>query len=215
MEVGDKVKVLGIFGIDKIDHKYVGAEGIIDRIDTSSNYPYRVKFDSYQNNQFREDELQLINKEETLSREDIPDNISYPPKGALIEVREDYYITDLRGLIGHVIDDYGGVVFKQADLNGLHNLNSEIPTDSGRYFHISEVYLVTGSNHPNNKKEENMNKDLEQIIKEGDMAMKLVGSVKASPTTIAYTEDITSTLGTLKKKDKRVGFVSTPLKNTI
>ena len=125
MKVGDKVKVLGIFGVDQIDKHYVGLEGIIDRIVTSSNYPYRVKFDSYQNNQFREDELQLINKEE------------------------------------------------------------------------------------------NMNKDLEQIIKEGDMAMKLVGSVKASPTTIAYTEDITSTLGTLKKKDKRVGFVSTPLKNTI
>lgn len=73
------------------------------------------------------------------------------------------------------------------------------------YFHIRNqniAYII------NNKKD--MTEE-EKVIKEGEMAMKMYYNT-SSMTNVG---DVKSTLSSLKKRSKRVGFSSIPLKSTI
>jgi len=204
MKVGDRVKVTEIKedseGYNEYS-KYVGIEGVVDRILTNADFPIGIKINGIKL-YFKEDELSV--------------NIQYPPINAIVKIKDIHLIENIRGCVGRVVDNDGGVIFENENAN-FHTLCGKAPFRRGYWVNLDEVDIIgvyEESKHEL-KKEENMNDELERVIREGNMAIKLVGSVKASPTTIAYTEDITSTLGTLKKKDKRVGFVSTPLKNTI
>ncbi len=228
MKVGDKVQILGIFGEDKIDEKYVGLEGIIINIE-AGDYPFEVEFEKEPRNNFSEDELELITdiaKESSfklsstndfsviISKSDTQEDIN-----ALWEyaASHGYSFYKHAGLESHQAGEgayvfinfhhvHGGVTIygEERDSFSVDN-NSQLIPESNHY-KLKEII--------NNKKEENMN-EIERVIREGNMAMMMHKGVNTSTTSLPYTQDIKSTVTSLKKRAKRVGFVSTPLKSTI
>jgi len=205
MKVGDKVRVLGIFGEEKISEEYVGKIGTIRNIEDGEDYPYDVTFADHDSSNFNEEELEVIS------------NGGYPPLGAIVKVNNDYYITELRGLTGKVVTNDGGVTFGgMTGLNGLHSLSGLLSSPSGRYFTNDDVDIVY---YPElNKKQENMNEEIERAIREGEQAMKLAKTEEygsKSTTLSSYVGDVKPTLGNLRKRFKVVGFISTSLKSTI
>lgn len=215
MKVGDKVRVLGIFGEEKISEEYVGKIGTIRNIEDGEDYPYDVTFVNHDSSNFNEEELEVISNEEELEVKF--EDGGYPPLGAIVKVNNDYYITDLKGLTGKVVTNDGGVAFVvMNDLNGLHSLSGLLSSPSGRYFTNDDVDIVY---YPElNKKQENMNEEIERAIREGEQAMKLAKTEEygsKSTTLSSYVGDVKPTLGNLRKRFKVVGFISTSLKSTI
>ena len=225
MKVGDRVKIISAED-DDTAISYIGFSGKIDALNYNHEYPIKVRFDRDGSFYFfKRNELEeFINSTSSSAKEnfyvrcksyaELADLINWAAtKGYTFYKHAGLSLDCLSvGICDHINFSHGNnsVYGEGYDSFSLDN-NPQCIT---LCYSLPELLSNDGvtKENMNNK---NMNDDLERVIREGNMAMKLVGSVKASPTTIAYTEDITSTLGTLKKKDKSVGFVSTPLKNTI
>lgn len=215
MKIGDRVKVIGIFGQDKIDTKYIGMTGVINNISSGDEYPYEISFDDGFDNNFTEDELELVNSKFSI--------------GDRVRVNSNYYINNIQNLEGTVvvINASIGVEFNR-EYSGLHTLEGYLKSLTGRWFHESEISLISKS-IPISKdlinKKEIMNEEIERVLREGDAAMKMhdkgkikvvftsfdVPNMLASVTKVKCSNDDT-TIHQIKKRARKVGYIAHRLK---
>ena len=224
MKIGDKVQILGIFGEDKIDEKYVGLEGIIINID-DGDYPFEVEFEKELKNNFSEDELELITDIAKESSFKLPSTNDFSVIISKSDTQEDinalweyaashgYSFYKHAGLESHQAGEgayvfinfhhvHGGVTIygEKRDSFSVDNNSQLIPESN--YYKLKEII--------NNKKEENMN-EIERALKEGDMAMKLAKKTSYADVSCGYlvseqTSD--SSVFQIKRRARKVGYIS-------
>lgn len=236
MKVGDKVQILGIFGEDKIDEKYVGLEGIIINIE-DGDYPFEVEFEKEPKNNFSEDELELITDIAKESSFKLPSTNDFSVIISKSDTQEDINaLWEYAASHGYAFNKHYNI--DRADV-GYHNYKyvnfCYISPETGehRYGYSNNTYsvdnnsqLIPESNYYklkeiiNNNKKENMN-EIERALREGDMAMKLAKNSNhvlhsdvnkysvPNDKLINIKEEIyDSSIFQIKRRARRVGYVS-------
>lgn len=219
MKVGDKVKVIGIAAGD-VDTKaisYIGDSGIIESTDNFGSYPIKIRFDKdHSTYRFNIEELELVKpivKEIITSKEDFYILLDTHVKPFELEA-----LFDWARIHGYSFHKHTGLELHQAGKGSYVFINFHHVHGGDTIYREKRDSFSVDNNSQGiklsykiediiNKKEENMNEEIEKALKEGDMSMALFNNnvTNLGP---PNQSEVKSSLGGLKKRTKKVKFVT-------